>query len=85
MTSDLRALEELEKIKPIPVWMPDGVLRLATLQGAINLSPKIKLTKVLYVRNFCCNLISISQLNRELRCTVTYNNIICSDTMLNFS
>jgi len=52
MTGDLKALEGLEKIKPVPVGMPNGVVRLATLQGTLNLSPKIKLTKVLYVPNF---------------------------------
>ena len=60
MTGNLKGLENLEKIDPIVVELPDGMIKIANLQGSISLGMKINLSKVLYVSNFTCNLISVA-------------------------
>ena len=50
----------METINLIPVELPDGVFRVANLQRAISLGSRINLSKVLYIPNFNCNLVSIA-------------------------
>ena len=77
MAGDLNGLSKLETINPILVELPDGVFRVANLQGTISLGSKINLSKVLYIPNFNCNLVSIAQLSRELRCIVIFSDELC--------
>ncbi|XP_021746631.1 uncharacterized protein LOC110712474 [Chenopodium quinoa] len=61
-----------------PVGLPNGDTVSASLIGSVSLSDKITLTGVLYVPNLSCNLISVSQLNDDLNCTVQFNSYICA-------
>ncbi|XP_021772819.1 uncharacterized protein LOC110736809 [Chenopodium quinoa] len=61
-----------------PVGLPNGDTVSSSLIGSVCLSDKITLTGVLYVPNLSCNLISVSQLNDDLNCTVQFNPYICA-------
>ena len=50
---------------------------MTSCQGSMNLDPKINLDKVLYVQNFSCNLFSVSQLIRELKCIMIFDDDMC--------
>ena len=77
MTGNLGFLSKVEAIEPVPVELPDGVFRIAKLQGTMVLGSKLQLSKILYVPNFHCNLVSIAQLCRELKCIVTFTDELC--------
>ena len=49
----------------------------AGLEGSMTLGPKINLDKVLYISKFSCNLISVAQLTRELKCIVIFDDKLC--------
>ena len=52
--------DKLEKVEAIPIELPNGMMRLAKLQGAVNLGSRITLSNILYIPDFHCNLISIA-------------------------
>ena len=60
-----------------PVGLPNGDIVNASLIGSVRLSDKLTLTGVLFVPNLRCNLLSISQLNDNLNCTVQFTQHIC--------
>jgi len=77
MTGNLNYLNDVVNIEPIPVELLDGVFHVAKAQGNLDLSSDIKLSNVLYIPNFQCNLVSIAQLNRELKCFVIFTDELC--------
>ena len=77
MTGDVHQLEQKTSVNPIAVSLPNGESAMARCQGSMNLGPKINLDKVLYIPNFSCNLISISQLISELKCIVIFVDDLC--------
>ncbi|XP_056698098.1 uncharacterized protein [Spinacia oleracea] len=60
------------------VGLPNGEISVATLEGCVRLSDKITLKHVLYVPQFHCNLLSVSQLNDNLQCVVQFNSYMCA-------
>ena len=77
MTGDLQSLERKGTVAPVFVNLPNGVSMVAGLEGSMTLGPKINLDKVLYIPNFSCNLISVAQLIRELKCIVIFDEDLC--------
>jgi len=63
MTGNLRCLSQVKNVDPMPIELSDGVFPIAKLQGSLDLWPNIKLNNVLYIPNFHCNLVSITQLS----------------------
>jgi len=60
-----------------PMNLPNGASMVRSLQGTMSLSSQINLEKVLYVPNFSCNLISATQLTREQKCIVIFDEDLC--------
>ena len=50
---------------------------MASHQGAINFGNKLRLNNVLFVPSLQCNLISIAQLCKDMRCLVTFSDDAC--------
>jgi len=69
---NLNAFTTSTKIEPILISLPNGQAVYATYSGIVKLSAKLYLTNVLYVPQFQLNLISISKLSLNLRCTLTF-------------
>ena len=77
MMSNLNFLKQIGNISPILVELPNGVFRVAKLHGSKNLGSNIKLSNVLCISNFHCNLLSIAKVSRELHCIVIFTNEYC--------
>lgn len=77
MTGNLNALANLENVDAIPIELPDGMLRLVKIHKTVNLGSRITMSKVLYGPNFHCNLISVAQLIRELKCIAMFADELC--------
>ena len=60
-----------------PVGLPNGDIVFASMEGSVRLSDSITLHHVLYVPYLSCNLLSVSQLNDNLRTFVTFNSHMC--------
>ncbi|WVZ19084.1 hypothetical protein V8G54_006406 [Vigna mungo] len=69
MTGTLDNLRESRALEGCPVGLPNGEFVLANKEGSIFLDGGLKLKNVLYVPKLNCNLISVSQLIDEARCT----------------
>lgn len=59
------------------ITVPDGRKAFVTYIGQVELSPEITLHNVLYVPNFCFNLISVHRLVQDLGCSVVFNTNGC--------
>jgi len=68
MMGDAHHLEQKTSMNPIVVSLPNRESVMERCQGNMNLGAKINLEKVLYIPKFSCNLISVSQLIKELKC-----------------
>ena len=71
-------LYDIVDVLDCPVGLPNGASVVATHKGSVRLSDSIVLTNVLYVPQFCCNLLSISQLTSALSCVVQFNSSMCA-------
>ena len=60
MTSNLSFFKNIASISSTPAELPDGTFQVAKVQGNVDLGSNIKLSNVLYVPNFHCNLVSIT-------------------------
>jgi len=68
MTGNLNHMHELQDIQSCPVGLPNGQHTVAFKEGSVVLDEGLKLTNVLYVPKFNCNLIYVSQMMDELKC-----------------
>lgn len=59
------------------VQLPIGSSTLITHIGSCTIYHDAKLTNVLYIPNFCYNLISISKLTKDLNCFVSFYPRFC--------
>nr|KYP49844.1 hypothetical protein KK1_028440 [Cajanus cajan] len=57
--------------------LPNGEHTIATKEGTLLLSDTLTLTNVLYVPSLTCNLISVTQLIKELDCVFYFTNSFC--------
>ena len=77
MMGNVSLLTQVEPINPVSVELPNGMFQVAKVQGKTNLGSNVKLSNVLYVSNFHCNLVSIAQLCEELRCIMIFTDELC--------
>ncbi|KZV53482.1 hypothetical protein F511_14848 [Dorcoceras hygrometricum] len=59
------------------IKIADGTLSAIAGQGTIVISQTITLHNVLHVPNLSCNLLSISKLTRDLKCTAQFSSNLC--------
>nr|KYP52888.1 hypothetical protein KK1_025274 [Cajanus cajan] len=78
MTGTLENLWESRALDGYPVGLPNGELVLANKEGSVFLDGGLKLENVLYVPKLNCNLISVSQLTDEAKCTVHFTDRFCA-------
>lgn len=77
MTRNLINLHELKDMQGCRVGLPDGKQTTATKKGTATLDGGLKLGNVLYVPKLNCNLIFVSQLVDEAKCSVQFTNSLC--------
>ena len=77
MTGDLSLLNDVKKIAPCLVGMPNGEYTTAVKKGSMCLGRNIYLNNVLFVPNMNCTLISVAQLVKQLNCIVTFSDKLC--------
>ncbi|WVZ09093.1 hypothetical protein V8G54_022439 [Vigna mungo] len=78
VVSSLNLFQSYEKINPITINLPNGMKTKATHKGVIQTYDKIILKDVLFILDFCYNLISISKLVAHNHLCLTFNNTVCS-------
>jgi len=69
---NLSAFTTCTKIKPVLISLLNGQNVYATYYGLVHFSAKFYLSGVLYVPHFQLNLIFVSKLTHQLKCTLTH-------------
>ncbi|GAA0148852.1 hypothetical protein LIER_08181 [Lithospermum erythrorhizon] len=77
ITGDLSILSDSIDISACRVGLPDGHLYSAVKRGNVYLSSHFVLRDVLYVPQFTCNLISVTQLTNSMNCVVKITKNVC--------
>ena len=77
MVGNLSMMNNVEKIAPVAIRLPDETYTMAREKGSVCLGEGIKLDNVLCVPKLNCNLVSISKLCKQLNCAVTYFDDSC--------
>ncbi|CAM8944481.1 unnamed protein product [Rhodiola kirilowii] len=77
MTGDSNLLENLHAITPSTITLPDGSSLVASQAGTAVLGDSLRISNVLLVPEFNCNLISLVHLIHELRLLVTLTDKFC--------
>ena len=70
-------LSKTKNVAPVLINLPNGTHTLAIKQGTVAFGEKLNLTKILYVPNPSCNLVSIARTYRDLHYTVTFFDDFC--------
>lgn len=78
VTGDASWLRDIERIPGRLVGLPNGKRVIGTHSGRVRLSNKIVLKNVLLVPKLNCNLISVSQLNDDMKCIAAFNSHMCA-------
>jgi len=65
------------KIKLVLISVPNGQTVYAKYSGLVRFSDKFYFSDVLYVPHFQLNLISVSKLTHQLKCTLTFTSTHC--------
>lgn len=79
MTPSLSFLKGVCKINhPFYITVPTGNAVLVEKMGYVELDKNIKLSNVLFVHQFSCNLISMHKLSCDSNCTLTYDENCCT-------
>ena len=74
--TSLHIFSSYHKITPIPIHLPNGQTIHAHYTGTVTFNHQFYLN-VLYVPEFSFNFISVSQLIKNLRCTLTFSTSGC--------
>jgi len=77
MTGDEKLLVKSEYIRSVLIDLPNSTQTVSTKQGSVAMGEKFKLSKVLFVPNLSCNLVSVAKITKELNCTVTFFDNSC--------
>ncbi|KAK8322328.1 hypothetical protein V6Z11_A12G164100 [Gossypium hirsutum] len=79
MTFDFQCLNSSVALAPNSscVQLPNGKSTFVTYVGHLILSPTYKLTNVLHIPDFNYNLLSVSQLTKDLNCFVSFYPSFC--------
>ena len=75
-TGNLSMLNDVREIQS-HIGLPNGAQATTMKADTVILAPNLTLYNVLYVPNFTCNLISVSQLLCENKYTVQFTDILC--------
>jgi len=62
---------------PKPVSLPNGEVAYVTHTGSCSISPRSVITNVFHIPEFKYNLLSVSQMTKELGCSVTFFPHFC--------
>jgi len=68
---------DIHDVESILIKLQNGSMTMETKRGLIALSPKMRLSHVLYVTGLNCNLISTAQLIEQSFCDVTFMKKFC--------
>jgi len=78
MTNGGRIIQNLVKLpQPIFVTTANEVMITVEQTETVVISPEIILKNVLYSTKFSCNLVSIRQLTKDIKCLVIYGEHTC--------
>jgi len=78
MTNRINLIQNLVKLpEPIFITTTNNVTVMVEKARMVVVSPDIVLKNVLYSPEFSCNLISIRQLTKDVKCYVTYGERCC--------
>ncbi|KAL4581728.1 hypothetical protein LXL04_006255 [Taraxacum kok-saghyz] len=78
VTGDATWLTNTHKIPGCIVGLPNNKKVVAAHEGSVQLSDKITLKCVLLVPQLNCNLISVSQLNDDMKCVAHFDSYMCA-------
>ncbi|XP_019418536.1 PREDICTED: uncharacterized protein LOC109329316 [Lupinus angustifolius] len=78
ITSDLQHLCNVTDVSGCPVGLLNGHTAISTKEGKVKLSDNLNIEHVLYVPQFKCNLISISQLSYDSNYSVQFTDDLCA-------
>lgn len=78
VTGDKTWLTHVDRILDCPVGLPNGTQATATLEGRVLLFEGLILSRVLFVPQLQCNIISVSQLIDDTNCNVRFTNSLCA-------
>ena len=77
MIENSKVSQEPQKTLLVSIGLPSRTNTIATHQGTMTLGGRLKLNSVLYVPSLQCNLISIVELCKDLKCVVTFSHNEC--------
>ncbi|XP_017431755.1 uncharacterized protein LOC108339119 [Vigna angularis] len=77
VVSSLTNLYSYENITPITINLPNGMKTTATHKGIVKISEKLFLEDVLFIPDFCYNLISISKLVAHNHLCIIFTDNTC--------
>ena len=77
MTCDLRLINEIKNIRPIPIGLPNWAHSLATKKGTLTSKGKVSFKNVSYVPELNYNMLSAAKLCRDLNYNVTFFDDSC--------
>ncbi|KAJ4769803.1 Retroelement pol polyprotein-like [Rhynchospora pubera] len=77
MTGSFDSLEDVYKVNPSMVTLPNGEQVMSDQEGIVRLEKGIVLKRVMYVPCLNCNLIALSKLIEDNQCIVTFTDTMC--------
>ncbi|CAJ2668236.1 unnamed protein product [Trifolium pratense] len=72
-----QSFTSFKSIKPVPVSLPNGNKILASISGTVQLTPTLVLHNVLYIPEFCVNLVSVAKLTNSNNCCLQITDCVC--------
>ncbi|KAL9233094.1 hypothetical protein vseg_008132 [Gypsophila vaccaria] len=75
---NLALLDNVTAISPLDVGLPDGNHSKATHKGHVKINCSLTLENVLFIPNFTCNLLSVSQLLLSQNLSIHFTNSECA-------
>ncbi|KAH9705236.1 retrovirus-related pol polyprotein from transposon RE1 [Citrus sinensis] len=77
MTGNRKIVRDSVSVIPCSILLPDGNVTIANTEGTIVLASHLRLNNVLFVPSLTCNLISVSQLIRDVNCFIQFYDQLC--------
>ncbi|XP_014489819.1 uncharacterized protein LOC106752622 [Vigna radiata var. radiata] len=77
VTHDKRNFVTFYKIRPVSIKLPNNTTLTAEHAGTVQFSKDFIIFNVLYIPDFCFNLISVQSLIKDLDCNLTFSSKTC--------
>ncbi|KAH9672345.1 hypothetical protein KPL70_017686 [Citrus sinensis] len=77
MTGNRKILCDSIYVIPCSIRLPDGNVTIANTKGTVVLASHLRLNNVLFMPSLTCNLISVSQLIRDVNCFIQFYDQLC--------